>query len=266
MAQNKRSSHEKVAPLATAPTGGRAASGGSRAAPPSPERAAVGPALCDLRTQRGLSLGDLAAQVGVSAAQLEAIEAGRAEPSIDLTWSLANALGTTFSALVSKRAEPRASEQPKRAEPRASEQPKRAEPRASEEKRASRARRTPHEVFAGAAPSASETATPSEAARTRPRSLSSRRALIPAPASQRGRSTEVHELKLAPHGLERASPQPHGTEETLLVTAGRVIVRCATEDLVLGVGDSHVFRGGSERFYLNPDETDAVLYAMVAPA
>ena len=101
-----------------------------------------------------------------------------------------------------------------------------------------------------------------------PRSLLSRRALITATGKvgPSKPSTEVHELKLAARGAERALPPPRGSRETLLVTAGRVIVHCAAEELVLGPGDSHVFAADVERYYVNPDETDAVMYAMVAPA
>ncbi|MET0342436.1 MAG: cupin domain-containing protein, partial [Polyangiales bacterium] len=137
---------------------------------------------------------------------------GASEPSIDLTWSLANALGVSFSALV----------------------------------------QTPDQPAAPPAPA-------------RPRGVVSRRSLLPE-APQRGRSTEVHELKLAAHGSERAAPKPQGTQETLLVTAGRVIVQSDAEEHELGVGDSLVFRGDAERFYVNPGETDAVIYSMVAPA
>jgi quercetin dioxygenase-like cupin family protein len=75
----------------------------------------------------------------------------------------------------------------------------------------------------------------------------------------------VHELKLAPHGAERAPLHPHGSRETLLVTAGRVIVQSAAEQRVLGPGDTCMIAGDAERYYVNPDATDAVMYAMVAP-
>lgn len=200
MAQKKRSSNHDAAP---APL--------SLVKRPQPPRSAIGRHVRQLREQRGLSLAALAAQSGAAVDGLAAIEAGEREPSIDLTWSLAHALGVTFSALV--------------------QDPPSAAPR--------------------------------------PRSRLSRRALIT--GASRGDeaskpSTELHELKLPARGAERALPPPHGSRETLLVTAGRVIVHCAAEELVLGPGDSHVFAADAERYYVNPGETDAVMYAMVAPA
>ncbi|MET0342754.1 MAG: helix-turn-helix domain-containing protein [Polyangiales bacterium] len=203
MAQKKRSS-DRPRSTASLSLASRDVPSAAAASP------SIGPGVQRLRTQRGLSRAALAAQVGVSEAELAEVESGAREASIDLTWSLANALGVSFSALV----------------------------------------RTPAEPAKPPAP---------------PRGIVSRRALLPT-APQRGRSTEVHELKLAAHGSERAEPNPHGTQETLLVTAGRVIVQSDAERHVLGVGDSLVFRESGERFYLNPGETDAVIYSMVAPA
>ena len=199
MAQKKRSSHDVAAPGPLSLVGGA-----------SPTRAAIGRRVQQLRERRGISLELLAERSGASAARLAAIESGDAEPSIDLTWSLAHALGVTFSTLVQ-----------------------------------------------------SGSSAPEKAP-----SLLSRRALITAasPAGAKKRSTEVHELKLAARGAERALPPPHGSRETLLVTAGQLIVQCAAEELVLGPGDSHVFAAEVERYYVNPGETDAVMYAMVAPA
>ena len=200
MAQKKRSSQGVATPAPLSLVSGTPSS-----------RPAIGLRVQQLRAQRGLSIDALAELAGSHADLLAAIESGEAEPSIDLTWSLAHALGVTFSALVQA---------------------------------------------------------PSSLPAAKPRSLLSRRALFPSAAKDATAKpgTEVHELTLAPRGAERALPPPRGSQETLLVTAGRVIVQCDAQELVLGPGDSHVFDSDAERYYVNPDETCAVMYAMVAPA
>ena len=86
MAQKKRSS-DRPSSSASLSLASRES---LRAAAASPS---IGPGVQRVRTQRGLSREALAEQVGVSAAALADVESGASEPSIDLTWSLANALG-----------------------------------------------------------------------------------------------------------------------------------------------------------------------------
>jgi transcriptional regulator with XRE-family HTH domain len=53
-----------------------------------------------LRTDKGLSLLQLAQQSGIALESLTEVEAGTQEPTIKTLWSLANALGVPFSALI----------------------------------------------------------------------------------------------------------------------------------------------------------------------
>jgi transcriptional regulator with XRE-family HTH domain len=66
--------------------------------------AAVGVNLRRLRTRRGLSLDRLARQSGVSRAMLGQIELSQSTPTIGILWKVARALGVTFSALISSKA------------------------------------------------------------------------------------------------------------------------------------------------------------------
>ena len=93
MAQKKRSS-DRPSSSASLSLASRDALHAAAASP------SIGPGVQRLRTQRGLSHEALAEQVGLSATELADIESGASEPSIDLTWSIANALGVSFSALV----------------------------------------------------------------------------------------------------------------------------------------------------------------------
>jgi transcriptional regulator with XRE-family HTH domain len=90
-----------------------------------------------------------------------------------------------------------------------------------------------------------------------------RRALLPTSRSER--HTEVYELKLAAHACEDAPLYPEDALETLLVTKGSVVVESQLEQQLLQTGDSIELRGDSERAYLNPTDSEAVLYVMVAP-
>jgi len=78
-------------------------------APPGDEPAdlapVVGTNLRRLRTRRGLSLERLAQVSGVSRAMLGQIELAQSAPTINVLWKIARALGVTFSALISARAE-----------------------------------------------------------------------------------------------------------------------------------------------------------------
>jgi XRE family transcriptional regulator, regulator of sulfur utilization len=68
----------------------------STSAPPE-----VGAALQRLRLARGLTLEDLSRIAGVSKSMLSQIEREKANPTIAITWRLANALGVAISELLS---------------------------------------------------------------------------------------------------------------------------------------------------------------------
>jgi len=92
-----------------------------------------------------------------------------------------------------------------------------------------------------------------------------RRSLLPAtPVTRRG--TEVHELRLPAHAEERATRAPSGMFETLLVTAGSVLVQLDTQTHLLEPGDSLAFPVDADRIYVNPGDRDAVMFAMIAPS
>jgi transcriptional regulator with XRE-family HTH domain len=91
-----------------------------------------------------------------------------------------------------------------------------------------------------------------------------RRSLLP--RSREGRQTELHELTLAPHS-EGLSP---GTDahsiESLLVTAGQLVVSYQGEQRVLSVGDEVAIPASVERRYFNPGDHTTVVYAKLAPS
>ncbi|MGV7206499.1 helix-turn-helix domain-containing protein [Oxalobacteraceae bacterium A2-2] len=64
----------------------------------------VGAALQRLRLARGLTLEDLSRIAGVSKSMLSQIEREKANPTIAITWRLANALGVQISELLSSDA------------------------------------------------------------------------------------------------------------------------------------------------------------------
>jgi transcriptional regulator with XRE-family HTH domain len=57
-----------------------------------------------LRVARGMSLGDLASASGAGKATLSRIEAGRANPTVETLYALADALGVAFGALTAEAA------------------------------------------------------------------------------------------------------------------------------------------------------------------
>lgn len=61
----------------------------------------VGVALQSMRQARGLTLEDLSRMAGVSKSMLSQIERGKANPTIAITWRLANALGVGIGELLS---------------------------------------------------------------------------------------------------------------------------------------------------------------------
>ncbi|MEQ4521151.1 helix-turn-helix domain-containing protein, partial [Nocardioides kribbensis] len=61
---------------------------------------AVGPRLRALRQRRGLTLGELADETGVSTSTLSRLEAGLRRPTLEQLLPLARAHGVTLDALV----------------------------------------------------------------------------------------------------------------------------------------------------------------------
>ena len=72
-------------------------------APSSPPE--VGATLQKLRLKRGLTLDDLSRAAGVSKSMLSQIEREKANPTIAVTWRLANALGIGIEELLSSEPE-----------------------------------------------------------------------------------------------------------------------------------------------------------------
>jgi len=68
--------------------------------PKSCELALLGEAVRELREQRGLSQGELAAASGVPERRIKALEAGRVDPDFVLLYSLARVLGVRAGSLV----------------------------------------------------------------------------------------------------------------------------------------------------------------------
>lgn len=77
------------------------------------------------------------------------------------------------------------------------------------------------------------------------------------PTTAGSRRTEVQELKLAAHAIERVPPRDSGVIETLLVTAGSVIVQQAGRRHALRAGDSMLLSADSERSFANPGSVEA---------
>jgi len=67
----------------------------------------VGAALQRLRLARGLTLEDLSRIAGVSKSMLSQIEREKANPTIAITWRLANALGVQIGELLATAEKPR---------------------------------------------------------------------------------------------------------------------------------------------------------------
>lgn len=59
----------------------------------------LGEAFGQVRAERGLSTGELAAATGIARTRIEALEAGRLNPDYELLLTLARALGVMPSAL-----------------------------------------------------------------------------------------------------------------------------------------------------------------------
>ncbi|MGB8930929.1 MAG: XRE family transcriptional regulator [Anaeromyxobacteraceae bacterium] len=86
------------------------------------------------------------------------------------------------------------------------------------------------------------------------------RALFP---YDKPRRVEFYELRLAPHGEERADPHPPGTIENLVVAAGAVQVGVGARVESLGAGDAVVFQADAPHVYANPSDREAILYLVM---
>ncbi|NQX27129.1 helix-turn-helix domain-containing protein [Microbacteriaceae bacterium VKM Ac-2854] len=69
--------------------------------PTGTDAALLGQRIRHFRTQRGLTLGQLATRVGVSGSQLSLVETGRREPRLSLMQAIANGLGIELAQLLS---------------------------------------------------------------------------------------------------------------------------------------------------------------------
>jgi transcriptional regulator with XRE-family HTH domain len=92
------------------------------------------------------------------------------------------------------------------------------------------------------------------------RSVASRRLW---PKTGGPRRTEVHELKLAPHAIERASAHAPGAIESLLVTAGSAIVLQGGRRRTLKAGESMTLAADTERSFANPGATETTVYVLL---
>lgn len=88
----------------------------------------------------------------------------------------------------------------------------------------------------------------------------SSRALFP---SEEARSTEFYELRLAPHGVERAEAHPPGTTENLVVTQGVLKVTVGSVHHQLQTGDAILFQADVPHVYENPGNREALLYLVM---
>lgn len=89
-----------------------------------------------------------------------------------------------------------------------------------------------------------------------------RRSLLPRSA---GRQTELHELTLAPHSEGLSPAHALHSTESLLVTAGKLVVYYQGEHRVVSVGEEVAVPAGVERRYFNPGDLPTVVYAKLAP-
>jgi quercetin dioxygenase-like cupin family protein len=80
------------------------------------------------------------------------------------------------------------------------------------------------------------------------------------------RKVELYELRLAPHGIERAEAHPVGTTENLVVSAGSLTLRVESEVFALGAGDAVFFEADVPHEYENPGEHEAIMYLVMTYA
>lgn len=89
------------------------------------------------------------------------------------------------------------------------------------------------------------------------------RALFPFNAA---RLTEFYELRMAPLGLERADPHPPGTTENLVVASGMLQIRVGKARHSLATGDAILFEADVPHEYMNPGDSEAVMYLVMTYA
>lgn len=77
------------------------------------------------------------------------------------------------------------------------------------------------------------------------------------------RNVEFYELRLAPHGVERADPHRAGTTENLVVTSGRLILLIAGERVLLSPGDAVLFQADVAHEYQNPGDVETIMYLVM---
>ena len=65
----------------------------------------IGANLKQLRTERGLNLGQLSSLAGISKAMLSELEKGKANPTINPLWKIANGYKVSFTSLVEDQGE-----------------------------------------------------------------------------------------------------------------------------------------------------------------
>ncbi|HEY6877685.1 MAG TPA: helix-turn-helix domain-containing protein [Polyangiales bacterium] len=89
----------------------------------------------------------------------------------------------------------------------------------------------------------------------------SRRSLLPSIPGRH--QTDLHEMTLAPRS-EAVAPagDPH-TTESLLLTAGELVVSYQGQSHVLTVGEEFVIPASVERRYANPSDQTTVIYAKI---
>jgi len=84
----------------------------------------------------------------------------------------------------------------------------------------------------------------------------SSRALFPLDAQ---RKVEFYELKLAPHGVERADAQAPGTTENLVVNSGALELSVGEEHFSLAPGDALYFEADLPHVYENPGSVETLI-------
>jgi transcriptional regulator with XRE-family HTH domain len=80
------------------------------------------------------------------------------------------------------------------------------------------------------------------------------------------RKVEFYELRLGPHGIERAEPHPAGTTENLVVSVGSLRLQVDAERFELEAGDAAYFEADVAHEYYNPAATEAVMYLVMTYA
>lgn len=80
------------------------------------------------------------------------------------------------------------------------------------------------------------------------------------------RTTELYELKLAPHAVEQADPHPPGTVENLVVTAGSLEIAVGAERHALDTGDAILFEADVAHQYRNTGDVPCVMYLVMTYA